>query len=247
MTKLSLKIGFAGLALLTGFNLQAATFDTTDALKHGIPGDHTLALPGLALNSDWIADGNGIFTVSATGATFTGSVVHQADSGLTADFSFAFTSAAEIGGSTGDPKKELDSSEYAPIGSVDTGTWRYFDLDSVNSSMTGTNLASGFSVSFEQRPDPNRPNIKNGEDYRVQFGEGANGKNTGLGVSGWLAWSALVDSGCTICIANGMTDGETGNGDINIDLSPVPVPAAFWLFGTALIGFVGLSRRTKIA
>jgi hypothetical protein len=28
---------------------------------------------------------------------------------------------------------------------------------------------------------------------------------------------------------------------------PVPVPAAVWLFGTALIGFVGMSRRTKVA
>jgi hypothetical protein len=27
----------------------------------------------------------------------------------------------------------------------------------------------------------------------------------------------------------------------------VPVPAAFWLFGTALIGFIGISRRTKVA
>jgi hypothetical protein len=26
----------------------------------------------------------------------------------------------------------------------------------------------------------------------------------------------------------------------------VPVPAAFWLFGTALIGFIGFSRRTKV-
>jgi hypothetical protein len=29
--------------------------------------------------------------------------------------------------------------------------------------------------------------------------------------------------------------------------SVVPVPAAVWLFGTALIGFVGMSRRTKVA
>ena len=28
--------------------------------------------------------------------------------------------------------------------------------------------------------------------------------------------------------------------------SVVPVPAAFWLFGTALIGFIGFSRRTKV-
>jgi hypothetical protein len=37
-----------------------------------------------------------------------------------------------------------------------------------------------------------------------------------------------------------------GYGDINIDLAAVPVPAAFWLFGTALIDFVGMSRRIKV-
>jgi hypothetical protein len=30
-------------------------------------------------------------------------------------------------------------------------------------------------------------------------------------------------------------------------LNPVPVPAAVWLFGTALIGFIGMSRRRKVA
>ena len=33
----------------------------------------------------------------------------------------------------------------------------------------------------------------------------------------------------------------------NTPLNPVPVPAAVWLFGTALIGFIGLSRRRKVA
>jgi len=32
----------------------------------------------------------------------------------------------------------------------------------------------------------------------------------------------------------------------DIDIPQVPVPAAVWLFGTALIGFIGLSRRTKV-
>jgi hypothetical protein len=32
----------------------------------------------------------------------------------------------------------------------------------------------------------------------------------------------------------------------DLNVSPVPVPAAFWLFGTALIGFIGMSRRTRI-
>ena len=32
-----------------------------------------------------------------------------------------------------------------------------------------------------------------------------------------------------------------------ITVSAVPVPAAVWLFGTALIGFIGMSRRRKVA
>lgn len=34
---------------------------------------------------------------------------------------------------------------------------------------------------------------------------------------------------------------------VSLELTPVPVPAAFWLFGTALIGFVGISRRTRVS
>jgi hypothetical protein len=30
-------------------------------------------------------------------------------------------------------------------------------------------------------------------------------------------------------------------------ISAVPVPAAIWLFGTALVGFIGVSRRRKVA
>ena len=41
----------------------------------------------------------------------------------------------------------------------------------------------------------------------------------------------------------------TGNiiADIPRPLPPVPIPAAAWLFGTALIGLVGFSKRRKSA
>ena len=41
------------------------------------------------------------------------------------------------------------------------------------------------------------------------------------------------------------TDG-TGNITLNLSVSAVPVPAAVWLFGTALIVFIGMSRRTNV-
>jgi len=34
---------------------------------------------------------------------------------------------------------------------------------------------------------------------------------------------------------------------LQTELSAVPIPAAFWLFGTALIGLVGFSKRRKAA
>ena len=44
--------------------------------------------------------------------------------------------------------------------------------------------------------------------------------------------------------------GSDGRGSIShvaiYGVSPIPVPAAFWLFGTALIGFIGYSRRTAV-
>jgi hypothetical protein len=36
-------------------------------------------------------------------------------------------------------------------------------------------------------------------------------------------------------------------GDDGNPIGEVPVPAAIWLFGTALIGFIGVSRRRKVA
>jgi hypothetical protein len=35
-------------------------------------------------------------------------------------------------------------------------------------------------------------------------------------------------------------------GAAGLGVSAVPVPASAWLFGTALLGFIGISRRTKV-
>jgi hypothetical protein len=35
-------------------------------------------------------------------------------------------------------------------------------------------------------------------------------------------------------------------GAAGLGVSAIPVPASVWLFGTALLGFIGISRRTKV-
>jgi hypothetical protein len=46
---------------------------------------------------------------------------------------------------------------------------------------------------------------------------------------------------------DGTTDTRVAHGLVRTSITPVPVPAAIWLFGTALIGMFGLNRRRKAA
>jgi len=48
-------------------------------------------------------------------------------------------------------------------------------------------------------------------------------------------------------ISKGNQSANFGHALVRASVSAVPVPAAVWLFGTALIGFVGMSRRRKVA
>lgn len=45
-------------------------------------------------------------------------------------------------------------------------------------------------------------------------------------------------------LRNGRNTSEFLTAELN--LSPVPLPSAVWLFGSALLGFIGMSRRTRV-
>jgi hypothetical protein len=56
----------------------------------------------------------------------------------------------------------------------------------------------------------------------------------------------LTMSGITSFTLTGFNDSFSDFSLARIEISAVPVPAAIWFFGTALIGFVGISRRTRV-
>ena len=57
----------------------------------------------------------------------------------------------------------------------------------------------------------------------------------------------LLMAGITSFTLEGSADdGFSDYALARIEYSAVPIPAPFWLFGTALIGFVAMSRRTKV-
>ena len=76
-----------------------------------------------------------------------------------------------------------------------------------------------------------------------------------LGIGTYLAGITFYDSSFTPFSADWMllapsteflSSDFTAYGELTIDVSAVPVPAAVWLFGSALIGFVGMARRTTV-
>ena len=71
----------------------------------------------------------------------------------------------------------------------------------------------------------------------------------GTGTNSTFRYASIIWGGPGALISDG--DNEI-NGVLGLDanftpIGAVPVPAAVWLFGTALIGFVGMSRRRKVA
>lgn len=99
-----------------------------------------------------------------------------------------------------------------------------------------------------------------GPDNRIevwQFGvtpDGTNGTIVGhtpdLGNNEWgqVAW--LFDTSDPELRNLGRIDVYMGGSgaldNLEFNVTVVPLPASFWLFGTALIGFIGLSRRTSV-
>ena len=55
-----------------------------------------------------------------------------------------------------------------------------------------------------------------------------------------------ADDFSSACITPGSAN-ISGSGDCSVSVSSVPVPAAVWLFGSGLVGLIGVSRRKQAA
>jgi hypothetical protein len=78
-----------------------------------------------------------------------------------------------------------------------------------------------------------------------QVGQPGSTPNVFMFNLGTVADLALWDGMVDLVLTNWSGRGAISHVAI-YGVSPIPVPAAFWLFGTALIGFIGFSRRTKV-
>lgn len=70
--------------------------------------------------------------------------------------------------------------------------------------------------------------------------------NSFLPASGDLNYMTLWGADFGSNIFDGSYEGSTVGMDFRLELSAVPIPAAFWLFGSAIFGFIKFSRKAKV-
>ena len=71
--------------------------------------------------------------------------------------------------------------------------------------------------------------------------------NWGGGYFGDTNFSLLSSPDTYLIVFDGLdaSGGRISGNTLAVDLAPIPVPAAAWLFGTGLIGLIGVARRKK--
>ena len=158
----------------------------------------------------------------------------------------------DLGGVPGDPASWTASGELISSGYQAFGSFFNFFNAPVN-VFTG----DGTSAPFGGTPVVGGP---------VPSGSVDDVANTiSVDLSAWTAWwngtnfnqganpvTGTYDPGTgvyniswTSTVVGGPFDGQTGAWGLTGVATPVPIPAAAWLFGTGLLGLVGIARRRK--
>ncbi|MEM9199394.1 MAG: VPLPA-CTERM sorting domain-containing protein [Pseudomonadota bacterium] len=200
-------------------------------------GGHALWLPGLiSADTDWkFRNGTGRFTYDTYGgnATLTGEIVNDNGTGyFDVDMEFSFLQKG--GDPRSAPKCELGSHCNSTIYQDSySDNFEYFDIiDTVarRATLTGYDALDGVVIEMSQRPADLR--------YPLQIGYSADNKRANeFGGSVWFNWS-VTENANNFSFAN-----LSGHGDVNIALTPMPLPASSLLLIAGLGGLVALRRR----
>lgn len=194
---------------------------------------HTFWLPNLISGQSnyWQFDANGgSFNHSGANATLNGTIVNNSDAMKQFDVDITFNFSHKGNPGPG-PKCEFGGAACASAKYVSqSAQFEYFTY--ATATLTGLNMLSGLTLALTVAPvDGSLP---------PQLGYGANNKDIDeFGFSSWFKWN----------VASNTTGTKYGNGqgDINIELTPVPVPAALPLLGSVIagFGFFGWLRRRR--
>ena len=129
---------------------------------------------------------------------------------------------------------------------------QFAELDTYENSYIEQDVATGdgfsYLLSFAYSPRVNQLDTTNGIDVLWNGSILQSITATGGSVNDWTIFEFIVQGTVGIdtlkFAATGTSDSLGGNLDA-ISLSQVPVPAALFLFAPALLGFLGLRRKTR--
>ena len=228
MSKSTLLACAAATALLAAPAFASTvSYSATSAVGFG--SDHSVwlsAMPGGGDNRDFDFDPAGLLTLDSHAGTgsLTGSTTSQVVAG---GFDISFDYSYDLSADTNHPKFKSENGS-----SVQSDT---FFLAMLGGTMTGTGVFAGIDFTVSAMPTPAD------NTYAVQIGTEANNKNSNFGMANWFfvnAGSSCSNNAYNLCGIIGR------QGDVNIDLAPVPLPASALLLMGAL-GGLGIARKRK--
>lgn len=162
-------------------------------------------------------------------ATLTGRLVSREDPNFAFDVVYNLESSGV--GPDGPVLRNFFNSALAENGGpISAADFEFFNI--INGTFSGVGDFAGLNFDITQAHSP------------LQIGTGASGKNADLGIAAWFLLN--INGDCTSAFCR-QFEGVSVRGDIHADISPVPVPGAFLLFGTGLVGFGAARRKKKIA
>lgn len=134
----------------------------------------------------------------------------------------------------------------------------FFNIDPIANSITNFAHISGI-VALTTEESPSSPGGSTAGDFDVHFSYSSSGQNgafphgstsvydlTGLGLTE-DSFKDFLSSGSEPFVAafTATKSGNTFGGNYGAGVSAVPIPAAVWLFGSALLGLLGFKRSGK--
>ena len=146
---------------------------------------------------------------------------------------------ASLGGQYRSP---FESANHSSVGYYSVGVSNNYSGTGNPAILNLDNPATTFSLLWGSPDYYNRLELYDGMDLLISI------SGAGFTVQALEASFVWVTAGLgeQFTQARFFSDGRNAFEFSNVGVSPVPVPAAVWLFGSALLGFVSLSRRKKL-